>query len=533
MVNITSDCTGMSPDEVVKQILSDRKISDVDHFLHPTRDDLLPLDALKNATEAAEIVSHGVEYGLKFALLADTDLDGITSGAIMYRYLQKMGANVDVFIDHGEQHGLQEEDVDQYKEFDILIIVDSLDHNCYLYEEVQTDSNIQDIIVLDHHAINPGIPYNRYITLVSSQNDYPNKELSGAGVTWKFCMLLDEINGTDYAEDLVDLAGSGLVADMVSVMEPENRYIISKALEGIKNPAIKKIVGGFEWNSTAISFSVAPLVNATNRLDKNKYALSAFITDDNKDVLNNVKAMKKCKEDQNAEIDSMLEDVYKQCDDQLDKKMIIIDIDTEYGIAGLIGNKLLEKYQRPLLIVREINDTYTGSMRAVGVDDFRTMLNESGLANSFGHELAASVSFLKEDREKLVQYMEEHLPDVGTVTPMQADIKLDIHDIDRTLIDQIKQLDKISGTGFKQIRVYFDGITDYEVSQMSDYKHLVIKPTNSYLTFVKWNWNGDWDEMEDNALLGEELEAVATLDSGWLGRNFMLKAVCDYIGVKK
>ena len=69
----------------------------------------------------------------------------------------------------------------------------------------------------------------------------------------------------------------------ITVME--NRYIVSKGLSKINNPAIKKIVGGFEFNSTAISFSVAPIINASNRIGKNDIAMKAFIEDDNKTLL--------------------------------------------------------------------------------------------------------------------------------------------------------------------------------------------------------------------------------------------------------
>ena len=59
----------------------------------------------------------------------------------------------------------------------------------------------------------------------------------------------------------------------------ENRYIVSKGLEKIHNPTVKKIVGGFEFNSTAISFSIAPIVNASNRMEKNRIVMKAFLED--------------------------------------------------------------------------------------------------------------------------------------------------------------------------------------------------------------------------------------------------------------
>ena len=169
---------------------------------------------------------------------------------------------------------------------------------------------------------------------------------------------------------------SGIIADMMDMTVMENRYIVSKGLECIYNLALKKIVGGFEFNSTAISFSVAPIINASNRMNQNDIAMKAFLEDDNKQVLDYIKQLKKCKEDQNKEVSKLLPEIIEQCENQINKKMIIAHIDTPYGVSGLLGNKLLEKYQRPILVVKDTGNEFAGSMRATGLDDFRAVCND-------------------------------------------------------------------------------------------------------------------------------------------------------------
>lgn len=120
--------------------------------------------------------------------------------------------------------------------------------------------------------------------------------------------------------------------------------------------------------------------------------MKAFLEDENKQVLAYVKELKKCKEEQNKEVDRLLPDVLKQCDIQVDKKMIITYIDTPYGVSGLLGNKLLERYQKPILVLKNTKDTFSGSMRAIGVDDFRQICNDSGFAKADGHELASGIT---------------------------------------------------------------------------------------------------------------------------------------------
>lgn len=526
--NIKADCRGMHETDIFDTIMQKRGIEDVEHFLNPTEKDLLPSKNLVNIRKAYDILMHHIGNKSTILLLADTDTDGITSGAIMTRYLRNMGVECKTLINEGKAHGLSGQDLSRFDGADLFIIVDSLDANAENYAKLKEQG--MDIIVLDHHAVDSDVPYDDYITLVTSQINYDNSALSGAGVVWKFCCYIDEQELTDYADELVDLAAVGLIADMMDMTHMENRYIVSKGLERINNLALKKIIGGYEFNSTAIAFSVAPLINAANRLNKNEYAMNAFLSDNNKEVLSYMKVLKNCKEEQNNMVVELMPDITEQCEKQLDKKMITVFVESEFGIAGLIGNKILEKYQRPLLILKDCGDTYSGSMRAVGVEDFRQMCEDSGLAEAKGHELASGITIKKCDFEQFCDYIEKELSQVDFNVEVDVDIKININDITRSLVDKIKMIDKISGSGFKPVKCLVEGMTEYEVGQMSDYKHLVLKP-NDYLQVIKWNFNGSFDDFEDYSIMNEEVKVVGTLDSGFFGRKFTLKLICDEINV--
>ena len=523
---VLNDCRQMYEDEVFEVILKQRGIADPEHFFNPTEDDLFPLDSLYRIDEAFDRLDKAIKENEKIAILFDTDLDGTASGAIITRYLRNFTNNIETYIDEGKQHGLIGQDIEKFFDVDLLIVVDSLDKNELQYKKLY--ENKTDVIILDHHAIKESVPYDDYSILVSSQRKYSNPQLSGAGVTWKFCKYMDEQYLTGYADELVDLAACGLVGDMMDMTVMENRYIVSKGLSKIYNPAIKKIVGGFEFNSTAISFSVAPIINASNRIGKNDIAMKAFIEDDNKTLLKYMRELKICRVLQNEEVDRILPEAINSCEEQKDKKMIVVFIDTDYGISGLLGNKLLERYQRPILILKDCGDTYKGSMRATGVDDFRKICNESGLAKADGHELASGIEIKKELLNEFTVYIEETLPELKDDSTTNIDIQLDISDITRKMVDLIKKIDRISGTNFPPIKVYIDNICDYEIGNMSDYKHLTIKP-NDYLLIIKWNYNGSFEKMKDHSLVNDELRVVGTIDSGFLGRKFVLKVVCDEI----
>lgn len=530
--NIISDCRGMSANKITETIFRDRGIDDVKHFLNPVKKNLIKLNALPNIKTAATIVRKAIASDSLIGVLFDTDTDGIMAGTIMTRYLRKFGVQVKTFIDEGKEHGVIADDLYKYEKLDLLIIVDSLNSNETLYMRLKEECHIKDIIVLDHHAIDDNVPYDDYVVLVSSQKDYDNKALSGSGVTWKFCKYIDHLLKENYADEFMDLAACGIVADMMDMTVPENRYIVSEGIKKINNPAIKKILTGYEFNSTAIAFSVAPLINAANRMNCNIDAMNAFLADENKEVLKYVKVLRKCREDQNAEVDSVMGDIEEQCKTQLSKKMIVVYTDTCYGVNGLIANKLLEKYKRPILVLKQYeDDVYSGSMRATGVKDFRQMCEDSGYAIAKGHELASGIFIQSSDMDKFKDYMENILPDMAeNEEVITADIRLDTSDITRNVVDAIKDINRISGTGFKPVKIYIDGITEYEVSNMSNYKHLVLKP-NENVWLIKWNWTGDFEEMNDNSIMNNEISVVATLDSGFLARKYILKVICDEVEV--
>ena len=86
---IKRDCRDMMADEIVDAIFSDRGITDVDTFLNPTEDMLLP--DLPETYTAMRWLLDSIKHNDKICILFDVDLDGISAGAIMTRYLRDLG----------------------------------------------------------------------------------------------------------------------------------------------------------------------------------------------------------------------------------------------------------------------------------------------------------------------------------------------------------------------------------------------------------------------------------------------------------
>lgn len=533
---VKHDCRGMEANEIIDTILEDRGVDNISLILNPDEDNLIPFEEMKNIDRAANIILQNIENEGSFFVHFDTDTDGVSAGSIAVRWLREHTDKVSYSINQGKEHGIANFDLSLLEGIDVLWIVDSIETRMFPYEKVLS-AGVKQIIITDHHLVSKLLQKQMErtgaITLVSSAVDYPNPALSGSATTWKLCAYMDWMELDDYSDNLVDLATCGLIADMVNVGvdSPENRYICYKGFNNQVNPALKKINGSYEYNSQAVSFGIAPLVNASNRTNENEKAVDLFLSDDAKEITGLINVLKQCKELQNFEIMDVMPQLEEQAATQMDKKVMFFFVETENEIKGLIGNKLLEKYQRPVIVLSNriefdqetgeiTRDEYFGSARAVGVENFKAYMDNTGLVGTGGHENACGVWFDVELLDDFRNALEDALKDVEFVQETTVDIQIDQEQITDDLIKKIKALNRISGQGWPAITVMVSGIKEYEVGAMSGLKHLKLIADKGKLLYIKWNYTGDWK-------FDGELSVIGSLDSGFFGRNYYRQLIMN------
>lgn len=516
------DGRGMEDDlEIIDAILESRNIEDIGAFLCPIEEDLIPFEKMKGLDEAYQMIDDAITMNEKFLILADVDGDGVTSCAVMARYLRKCGADVKCVINDGKKHGAEDFDLSLLDGIDVMIIVDSLNNDPAVYERLLS-TGVR-LCVFDHHLPEQRLlDSNLDFILVSSANDYPNEHLSGAGVVMKYVLYADEMNLTNYSDDLWVYSAIGLIADMSDMSVPENRYIVHRGLAQFRNPVVQKMVGNYIFDSTAVSFSIAPLVNSAMRLHENEKAMNVFLTDDLDEIDELIKDLKSCKEKQNKVVTELIDGLIEQGESQLDRKCMffMLENDLEAEITGLVANRLLSEFQRPLFVLRLKDGQYQGSMRAVGVDDFLTIANGTGRCLCQGHPNAAGAFIDEEDFELFKRDIEECLRYYEFSIEIEADIELEPYQITENLVKQLTALNRISGTGFPAVKVLIR-TDNYEVSTFSTKKHLKIID-ESGLLIVKWNTN-EWQTMKND----KELVAVGTLSIPRYGKTQYLQLTIE------
>ena len=507
--------------EIIDAILESRGIEDISDFLKPTIDDMISFDEMKGLNDAYQIIDDAITMGERFLVLADVDADGCCANAIIAKYLRKCGADVKCIINDGKEHGAEHLDLSLLDDIDVMIIVDSLNNDPSVYERIlKTNTKL---VVFDHHLPEQRLfDANLDFILVSSANNYPNDALSGAGVCLKYALYADEMNLTDYADDLWVYAAIGIIADMSDMSVPENRYIAYRGLAQFRNPMVQKMVGNYTFDSQSVSFSIAPLVNAAVRMHENEKAMNVFLAEYDEDIDSLVKDLKVCKEKQNEVVSELIEGLLKQGEAQLDRKCMffMLENELEAEITGLVANRLLSEFQRPLFVLRLKDGQYVGSMRAIGVDDFLTIANGTGRCLCQGHPNAAGAFIDEEDFESFKQDIEECLRYYEFSINVEADIELAPSQINENLVKQLAAINRISGTGFPAIKVLVR-TDDYDVTTFSTKKHLKVID-ESGLLIVKWNCL-DYQTMKNN----KELVAVGTLSAPCYGRVKYLQLTID------
>lgn len=522
--NILVDGTELDEAEIIDAVLEKRGVANVSEFFFPTENEsVFPFESLKNIDKAYYTVMEAINGGWKIHIHGDVDCDGCTSEAIMERYLRNYTDNISRSINNGKMHGVHEDfDCSIIKDKTLIIIVDSINDNYDIIYDYAKNNNMNiEVIILDHHIV-PENMDNRPI-LVSSANDYPNPQLSGAGVCLKFCQYIDFNELECYSDELYDLAACGMVADMVDMTVLENRYIVERGLNNLINSGIKAVIGNYQFDSTSISYSIAPLVNAACRTFNNELAMKLFIEDDVDIVYQLLEELRECKSLQDKVVAEMMPDVLKQNESQKNNKVstFIIEPRTDISVVGLLGNKLCDELQKPVLVLNK-GDVYTGSARAVGLKSFIDYTKEQKVEFASGHENAHGIGIKKENLLHVKVGLEQALKDVEFADERTIDVLLEPNQITRSLINKLKFYNRVTGENFKPITVCIKGISNAESKPMSGGKHM--RMIKDGMNFIKWNSKDD--------LTGKTFDAYGTLDCSYWGRSWNMNLILeDYMEV--
>ena len=500
--------------KVTEQILVNRGIDlkDAYHYLNTTDADIsspLAFGADKMKLAAASVINC-VNLEKRMLVVVDCDCDGYTSAAIFINYLHDLlpyyvESSLDWFLHSGKQHGLSDLHLEDHSEYGLIVVPDaaSNDYDLHLefaYKDIP-------ILVLDHHEADFESP--NAIVINNQLCDYPNKFLSGAGVTWQFCRFLDAILEVNYADRYLDLVALGNTADMMSLRELETKHLITKGFkdENIHNPFIRGMADknaftlGPKITSMGAAFYIAPFINAMVRsgepeekeiLFQSMLNFKAFqkilsnkrvhkpgememlVTQALRTATNVKNRQSRIEEETIGKLEGLIE---KR--NLLEHKVLMFLLEpgqVDRNVAGLIANKFMAKYQRPVCMLTKVTDengiSYQGSARGcdlAGISNFKDIC-EATLAIDYaqGHQGAFGIGIPEGLIETFLERTDEMLKDMSDEPIYYVDYLYDGYDVSGQDILDIAYMDELWGqnmpepyVAFEKLKIKKDMVTVY------------------------------------------------------------------------
>ena len=512
-------------------------------------------------------------------IVVDSDCDGFTASAILINYLYALfpawtTEHVKWAFHEGKSHGLSDMMENIYNtmlpwdKHSLVICPDSASNDISQIEELY-GNNIE-VLILDHHITEE---FSKYAITINSQYDYPNKELSGAGVVYQFCCYLDDLLGQNHADDYLDLVAVGLQGDMMDLRSLETKELIFKGLqeEHIKNPLIYGLTqknafalgkadyapsnrNGLFVTPMGCSFFIVPLINAICRsgtMEEKALCFDAMLTmkafnmipsnkrghkqsEMERVVDQALRTLTNVKNRQTRAEEAGLALLENQIPAMIDNKVFVFSVGEEVdpNIRGLVANKIMAKYQRPVCVVSKLSDgTYAGSMRGftkTGIESFKEVAETSPACIWVrGHDNAAGLCIT--DPEQFMRDMNAQLANISTEILYYVDYIFNAANINPNIVLSLADANDYLGTGFDRPQIYVEEI---ELDSLTIMKGNTIKlSTVSGTEIMKFGATDE--EVEKLSMFKGTMNAVCKpVKNEWCGNVKPQLMIIDYELVK-
>lgn len=501
---------GIHDDDAIRRFLS----KDIDVMHDPY--------LLKDMEKAAERIRKARDNKEKVTIYGDYDVDGITSIAILYKYLTEMGIDTDYYVPDRMQegYGVNKDALDKIHSNGSSLVI-TVDTGITAVEESEYAKEIGiDVIVTDHHECKERIP-DVYAAIDPKRKDcpYPFKSLAGVGVVFKLIQALDENKSlSDLMDKYADLMCLGTVAD-ISPLIDENRVIVTEGLKRFKttsNVGLKALIdvstNGKAITTSTIGYTIAPRINASGRLGCASRSVELFLTDDAEKAKKLAESL--CEE--NTLRQQTEQKMFKEAMEYLDANpevkednvIVIPHADWHHGIVGIVSSKITEKFYKPSILFAIDGDEAKGSGRSVnGFNLFGALENCSDLLEKFGgHELAAGLTIKAENIEKFRQKInscsQKQINEAMLTPTIQLDAAIKVPYI---TLETVNDINKLQPFGVDNPTPSFAvrNIKIHKISVMSEGKHLrmTLLKDGKYLDSVGFGMGEYYQYLEEGNII--------------------------------
>ena len=391
------------------QIRSITTAQEIEDFLHNDTEIEPPWD-IKDMEKACVRVHEAIAQEELICVYGDYDADGVTSTALLYSYLEAVGAHVMYYIPsrEAEGYGMNNAAVDTLHQKGVKLII-TVDNGIAAINEIRYAKSLGvDTVVTDHHMPLGELP-DACAVVDLHRSDCPSrfKQLSGVGVAFKLIMALEgEYCDVDSLLDMyADLLCLGTIGDIVE-LKSENRVFVKRGLLSMRHTertglyALIRNAGLMGKPITAgnVSFTLVPRINAVGRLGASGRSVELLLTNDEEEAGEFAAAMSY----DNAERQQIERDILEKIDARvtrdprlvMDKVLVLDGENWHQGVVGIVASRIREIYGKPTIIISRDGENAKASGRSVEGFALCDAVAACGdlLTHYGGHPMAAGLS---------------------------------------------------------------------------------------------------------------------------------------------
>ncbi len=411
---------GVQP--LTARLLVRRGIADAEQgrrFLAPRLADLRPPQAMAGFARAVARIDGALTGGETIGVFGDYDVDGVTSCALIARFLLDAGARVVPRVARRDAgYGFGPADADAFADAGCALVITCDCGTSDVDGMARARARGVDAIIVDHHQVperDPGA--HALINPHQRGCGFPFKGLASAGVGFYLAAALRtrlRERGADAPDPraLLDLAAIGTIADLAPLTD-ENRILVAAGLRELgrgARPGLRALAalvgldGTRPIDAVDVGYKLAPRLNAPGRLGDAAPALALLLATDE---LAAIDRAREC-DDLNARRRVLQDQVYAealaQAEAAPDAPAVIVAGDGwPAGVVGIVAAKLADRYRRPSLAIALEGATGRGSARSAGALHLFEALAacRDHLVRFGGHAQAAGLTV---ERERLAAF---------------------------------------------------------------------------------------------------------------------------------
>jgi len=427
--------------EILGRVMAARDVAldEAEAWLNPTLRALMPKpSAVMDLEKGAARLAQAIIAREKIGVISDYDVDGVTSAALLLRFLRAVGHDALVYIPDriSEGYGPSQGAVKALKEqgAEVLLTLDCgvLSHDPLAHAAALGFTTL----IVDHHQAGLELPQAYAVINPNRQDDISGQgHLCACGVVFLLLAATNKIlrERGHYSEgsepnmlQWLDLVALATVADVVPLKGLNRAYVTQglKVMARRDNLGLAALcdVGGIKRRPDvyALGFVLGPRINAAGRVGHADEALALLTATDKGDAVALAQSLNDLNRHRQAVELRVVDEAVSQAEAALGttQKSAVLIVAAENwhpGVVGLAASRLKDRYGVPSLVlgINKATGHATGSGRSIaGVDlgrAVRAAMEAGHLIKGGGHAMAAGLTLEVSRLAAFRQFMDEML----------------------------------------------------------------------------------------------------------------------------